>query len=159
MDESAHSRVFRDGLLDGQVCVVSGAGSGIGRETALELARLGAAVVGCGRREEPLPARAVPLVGGLLLLSPNIFPWYAVWLTPFLAFAPSMPWTAFTGTVVLAYAFFLQQPWNVPAWARVLEFVPLALGAAWWLATRVPGRRWRSDPAAGEGGHRRLPAG
>ena len=42
MAESSHSQVFRDGLLDGQVCVVSGAGSGLGRETALELARLGA---------------------------------------------------------------------------------------------------------------------
>lgn len=48
------SRIFAPGLLDGQVCLVSGAGSGIGRETALELARLGATVVGCGRRLEPL---------------------------------------------------------------------------------------------------------
>ena len=48
------SRIFAPGLLSGQVCLVSGAGSGIGRETALELARLGAAVVGCGRRIEPL---------------------------------------------------------------------------------------------------------
>jgi len=48
------SRVFRAGLLEGLVCVVSGAGSGLGRETALELARLGATVVGCGRRSEPL---------------------------------------------------------------------------------------------------------
>jgi citronellol/citronellal dehydrogenase len=54
MAESSHSQVFRDGLLDGLVCVVSGAGSGFGREIALELARLGAAVVGCGRRAEPL---------------------------------------------------------------------------------------------------------
>jgi citronellol/citronellal dehydrogenase len=48
------SRIFAPGLLDGQVCLVSGAGSGIGRETASELARLGATVVGCGRRSEPL---------------------------------------------------------------------------------------------------------
>src|SRR5262249_53636579 len=48
------SRIFRDGLLDGRVCLVSGSGSGLGRETALELARLGAIVVGCGRRENPL---------------------------------------------------------------------------------------------------------
>ncbi|HVQ58159.1 MAG TPA: SDR family oxidoreductase [Solirubrobacterales bacterium] len=54
MAERSHSQVFRDGLLDGQVCVVSGAGSGFGRETVLELARLGAVVVGCGRRPEPL---------------------------------------------------------------------------------------------------------
>jgi citronellol/citronellal dehydrogenase len=58
------SRVFRDGLLDGQVCVVSGAGSGLGRETALELARLGAVVIGCGRRAEPL-AETAALAEGL----------------------------------------------------------------------------------------------
>jgi citronellol/citronellal dehydrogenase len=58
------SRVFRDGLLDGQVCVVSGAGSGLGRETALELTRLGAVVIGCGRRAEPL-AETAALAEGL----------------------------------------------------------------------------------------------
>src|SRR4029077_15153851 len=46
------------------VCLVSGAGSGLGRETALELTRLGAAVVGCGRREEPL-AETARLADGL----------------------------------------------------------------------------------------------
>src|SRR5215470_11564418 len=64
MAESDRSRVFREGLLDGQVCAVSGAGSGLGRETALELARLGATVVGCGRREEPL-AETAALAAGL----------------------------------------------------------------------------------------------
>jgi citronellol/citronellal dehydrogenase len=58
MAETSRSQIFRDGLLDGLVCVVSGAGSGLGRATALELARLGAAVVGCGRREEPLAETA-----------------------------------------------------------------------------------------------------
>src|SRR5215208_290885 len=64
----AASRVFRDDLLEGQVCVVSGAGSGLGRETARELARLGAAVIGCGRREEPVAGtagRAEGLAGSL----------------------------------------------------------------------------------------------
>jgi citronellol/citronellal dehydrogenase len=56
--ESSHSQLFRDGLLDGQVCVVSGAGSGLGREATLELTRLGATVVGCGRRAEPLAGTA-----------------------------------------------------------------------------------------------------
>jgi citronellol/citronellal dehydrogenase len=64
MTDSARSRIFRDGLLEGQVCVVSGAGSGLGRETALELARLGAVVIGCGRREEPL-AETAALAAGL----------------------------------------------------------------------------------------------
>src|SRR5918996_1504145 len=48
------SRIFRPGLLDGQVCVVSGAGTGLGKATALELARLGAKVAVCGRRPEPI---------------------------------------------------------------------------------------------------------
>ena len=64
MAEKSRSQVFRDGLLEGAVVVVSGAGSGFGRETALEMARLGATVVGCGRREEPL-AETAELAAGL----------------------------------------------------------------------------------------------
>jgi NAD(P)-dependent dehydrogenase (short-subunit alcohol dehydrogenase family) len=48
------SEIFAPGLLDGQVCVVSGGGTGLGRASALELARLGATVAVCGRRAEPL---------------------------------------------------------------------------------------------------------
>ncbi|MGZ5323101.1 MAG: SDR family oxidoreductase [Solirubrobacterales bacterium] len=54
MPESPSSRIFAPGLLEGRVCVVSGAGTGLGRATVNELARLGATVVGCGRRSEPL---------------------------------------------------------------------------------------------------------
>lgn len=54
MDENVRSRIFREGLLDRKVVAVSGAGTGLGREISLELIRLGATVIGCGRREEPL---------------------------------------------------------------------------------------------------------
>jgi citronellol/citronellal dehydrogenase len=46
--------VFRSGLFDGCRVLVSGAGSGIGRGIALLFGRLGARVVLCGRRPEPL---------------------------------------------------------------------------------------------------------
>ncbi len=49
--------IFRDGLLDGQVALVSGAGSGLGKAIAFLFARLGANLVICGRDEEKL-ARA-----------------------------------------------------------------------------------------------------
>src|SRR5438093_10109599 len=45
---------FASNLLDGQVAIVSGGGSGIGRATALELASCGAKIVVTGRRREPL---------------------------------------------------------------------------------------------------------
>jgi NAD(P)-dependent dehydrogenase (short-subunit alcohol dehydrogenase family) len=52
------SRIFAPGLLAGQVVIVSGGGSGLGRASALELAGLGAQVVICGRRAEPLAQTA-----------------------------------------------------------------------------------------------------
>jgi citronellol/citronellal dehydrogenase len=58
------SKLFQPGLLDGQVAIVTGGGSGLGRASALELAALGAEVVVCGRREEPLAETVARADGG-----------------------------------------------------------------------------------------------
>ena len=62
----AFDSIFRPGLFAGQVCLVTGAGSGIGRCTAHELAALGATVVLAGRRLERLVAvqAEIAAVGG-----------------------------------------------------------------------------------------------
>lgn len=52
------SRIFAPDLLKGQVAIVTGGGSGLGRATALELSALGATVVVAGRRPEPLEQTA-----------------------------------------------------------------------------------------------------
>ena len=48
------SRIFLPDLLQDQVIVVTGGGSGLGRSTAVEVSSLGAKVVIAGRRAEPL---------------------------------------------------------------------------------------------------------
>jgi citronellol/citronellal dehydrogenase len=49
---------WRPGLFDGQVVMVSGAGSGLGKAIAYQFGRLGAKLVICGRKAEPLERAA-----------------------------------------------------------------------------------------------------
>ncbi len=59
--------VFRSDLLKDQVALISGGGSGLGRAMAFLMARLGAKVMICGRREEKLADAAAAidqLLGG-----------------------------------------------------------------------------------------------
>lgn len=65
--------VLRPGCLTDRVALVTGGGSGIGRATALLLARLGAAVVVLGRRPDPLDetVRLASVEGGAITAIPT----------------------------------------------------------------------------------------
>jgi citronellol/citronellal dehydrogenase len=52
------SRVFVDGALEGQVAIVTGGGTNLGKAAATELVRCGASVLIAGRRAEVLEAAA-----------------------------------------------------------------------------------------------------
>jgi citronellol/citronellal dehydrogenase len=59
---TSYRSVFRDGLFTGKAGIVTGAGSGIGRCTAHELAALGAKVALIGRKADKLEAVAREIV-------------------------------------------------------------------------------------------------
>jgi citronellol/citronellal dehydrogenase len=60
---SADSSIFAVGMLRGQSALVTGGGTGLGKATALELARCGASVTIAGRREDVLGEAAAEIYG------------------------------------------------------------------------------------------------
>jgi citronellol/citronellal dehydrogenase len=70
--DAESQRIFAPGILQGQVAMVTGGGSGIGLATAHEMVRLGARVAICGRTAAKLDAAAEQLraAGGTVLARP-----------------------------------------------------------------------------------------
>jgi len=91
---------------------------------------LGLVVHALKKRMESLRA-SLFLIAGLLLLSPNAFPWYFTWTIPFLCFYPSAPWLLMSVTCVLGYApvipYAAGQPFRDSPVILALEYVPVYL--------------------------------
>lgn len=68
-DKTRLRPLFHSDVLEGQVALITGGGTGLGRATALELAGCGADVVLAGRRREPLErtAEEIATLGGEVL--------------------------------------------------------------------------------------------
>ena len=106
------------------------------------------------QRLEPLRA-GLFLTAGLLLVSPNAFPWYFTWTIPFLCFHPSRPWLLMTVTCVLGYApvvpYAAGQPYQDSLFIVALEYVPVYA----WLAYEG-WRTFRQGSERGLGGGEKL---
>lgn len=73
----------------------------------------------------PPLAAAEWLLGAMLLLSPALKPWYALWVLPLAAVRRRAAWVALAALVPLGYlplgAYLAGAPWRDPAWSRALE--------------------------------------
>jgi hypothetical protein len=115
----------------------------------LPLLGLGVLALAAGWWRAPAERRARWLVGGYLVTTPNLFPWYALWMVPLQAARPAWPWLYLTCAVALTYAVFAAPVWRIPGWALAAQWIPFALGLAWAARPRraVPGGPpWRSTP-------------
>ncbi len=85
-------------------------------------------------RRSDTAVSGLAVVAAVLLLGPNVLPWYALWLLPFLVVRDEPAALLFTGTVAIAYLVYPSwlsgEPWRI-GWAwRALEYVPCVLVAA-----------------------------
>ncbi|MGH9449920.1 MAG: glycosyltransferase 87 family protein [Terriglobia bacterium] len=90
----------------------------------------------------PLMRAGLVLMAGLLLLSPNAFPWYFTWSMPFLCFTPNKPWLLMSVTAVLGYApvaaYAAGQPYRNSTSILLLEYAPVIA----WLVVDAWRARW-----------------
>jgi alpha-1,6-mannosyltransferase len=92
---------------------------------------------------------AWPMAASLLLM-PAVYPWYLVWITPYLGALETLPLLVWTQTVLLTYVVWHVWGegggWHLPWWVPAVEFGGVA-GAAVWLAIRRARRPARSGIA------------
>ena len=77
-----------------------------------------------------------------LLCAPLVYPWYLLWLVPFLVVPQTMPLTIWTVSILSTYVAWRRVgvPWGVPVWVLVVEYGPMLGAAVWfWRRNRVPG--------------------
>jgi alpha-1,6-mannosyltransferase len=70
-----------------------------------------------------------------LLCAPVVFPWYLLWLLPFLTSASTLPIILWTVSIIPTYVMWhlrtLGRPWgSLPGWVMLLEYGCLAIAAA-----------------------------
>ena len=93
----------------------------------------------------------------LLLLSPTVHPWYALWLVPFLPFLPRALRAGATTFVLLlpvvyvsAWQLAVTGEWSEPGWAKAIGWLPaLALTAAGLLRAARASRSGQDPRPAG----------
>jgi alpha-1,6-mannosyltransferase len=80
-----------------------------------------------------------------LLFAPVVYPWYLLWLPPFLRSVSTVPIIIWTVSIIPTYYVWhlraLGQPWLVPGWIMLLEYGAVATAGA------ILGLRWLLRPS------------
>ena len=78
-------------------------------------------------------AFAWPMAGSLLC-APVVYPWYLLWMLPFLRSASTLPIIIWTVSIIPTYVVWhlrtLGRPWLVPGWVTLLEYGSVAAAGA-----------------------------
>jgi len=86
-----------------------------------------------GYAEWSSDAFAWPMAASLLC-APVVYPWYMLWLLPFLRSASTLPILIWTLSIIPTYYVWrlrtLGQPWVVPGWIMLLEYGSVAVAVA-----------------------------
>ena len=78
-------------------------------------------------------AFAWPMAGSLLC-APVVYPWYMLWMLPFLRSLSTLPIIIWTASIIPTYVVWhlrtLGRPWLVPDWVMLLVYGPVAMAGA-----------------------------
>lgn len=85
-----------------------------------------------------------------LLFAPAVYPWYLLWLLPFLRSTSTLPILVWTVAIIPTYSVWhlrtVGHPWLVPGWVMLLEYGCVAIAAVFvWF------RQWRRAAATATG--------
>ena len=115
--------------------IAAGVGEGVVAGLALWLA---------ARRAEPTRA-AFLLIGAVLLLAPNGYPWYFTWIVPLLCFYPSPAWLLLTILEFLSYKIFINYRalgvWHFDPLFQWLCYAPFYALLGWEILRRKPAEK------------------
>ncbi len=75
-------------------------------------------------KDETVASYAVWALGGLLILSPTVMPWYVAWLLPLAIVADQLVWVYFSALVCLAFLVMING--TEPAWVLFMEYMAFA---------------------------------
>jgi alpha-1,6-mannosyltransferase len=91
-------------------------------------------------------------IAGSLLCAPVVYPWYLLWLLPFLRSVSTLPLIVWTLSIIPTYVVWylrsLGQPWSLPNWVTPLEYGSVAATGAmvlWYQLTRPAVPHYSTD--------------